>query len=209
MIENYENRAEFIGTIAEKVQQQSAYEIIQQEGALLCRVVLCIQQLSGKNNRLEVMVDREELKRHRIGKGLKVSLEGVIRTCNEYNNLGRIEHVFVYVRARKIHRVHTDTLDKNQVVLTGNLAQTPSIWSLQKGRSRINFNLCTKELQDGITSFIPCVAKDRMADILCEHTPGEELSFKGRFQSRDYIKILATGQKQRKTAFEVIVDKLI
>lgn len=209
MTENYGSRAEFIGIIEEQVKQEVSYEIMQCERGVLCKIVLCIQRPNGKIDRLEVIADREELKRHRIGKGLKVSIEGEIHTCNEYNRLGRLEHVFVYIRARKIRRVHTETPDVNKVVLTGNLTQTPKFWKFPNGGSKVNFDLRTKDLQEEITSFIPCVARDRTAEVLCELAPREELSFMGRFQSRDYIKILETGLKQQKTAFEVIVEKLI
>lgn len=70
MTENYGSRAEFIGIIEEQVKQEVSYEIMQCERGVLCKIVLCIQRPNGKIDRLEVIADREELKRHRIGKGL-------------------------------------------------------------------------------------------------------------------------------------------
>lgn len=208
MNECQENRIEFVGTIAEKIQQQSAYEIIQQERALLCKVVLHIQRRSGEIDKINVFIDKEELKRNRIGKGLKVKIEGVIRTCNEYD-LQNKRHVITYVRAWKISKVHSETADKNRVIVSGTLSQTPKFCKSSSGRRRINFNLCTKDLGDKITSFIPCIARNAMADVLCELTQWEELSFEGRLQSREYIKTWENGVREKGTAFEVVVTKLI
>lgn len=208
MTEKVENRAEFVGTITEKIILDTPYEIIQSEKALLCKVTLQVQRPNGQADNITLFADKEELRRHRIGKGLKVSVEGVIHTYNEELS-DQERHVIVYVKARKIHRVHTQTQDRNEVIMEGNLTKTPHFRQFGKGRSRANFILCTKDLQDSIDSFVPCVAKNRMADILCELAKGAELSFTGEFQSRDYIKILETGEKQQRTAFEVMVNRLI
>jgi len=209
MTEKQENRAEFVGTITEKIILDTPYEIIQSEKALLCKVTLQVQRSNGKIDSLILFADPEELRRHRIGKGLKVSVEGVIHTYNEEGPTEQERHVRVYVRARKIRRVHTQTQDKNEVIMGGTLTKTPHLRQFGKGRSRANFILCTKDLQDETTSFVPCIAKDQMANVLCELVTGEELNFRGQFQSRDYIKILETGERQQKTAFEVMVNRLI
>lgn len=133
MTGRHENRAEFIGTIAERIELESLYEIIQREQELLCRIVLHVQRTSDKVDRIVVLAEKEELKRHRIGKGLKVSIEGEIRTCNRYDSHEGKRHVITYVRARKIRRVHTKVLDKNKVIMDGTLAQTPKYWKSTKG----------------------------------------------------------------------------
>lgn len=209
MTEKQENRAEFVGTITEKIILDTPYEIIQSEKALLRKVTLQVQRPNGQLDNLILFADPEELRRHRIGKGLKVSVEGVMHTYNEEGPTEQERHVRVYVKARKIRRVHTQTQDKNVVIMEGTLTKTPHLRQFARGRNRANFILCTKDLQDEIVSFVPCVAKDQTADVICELPTGEELSFIGKLQSRDYIKVLETGIKQQRTAFEVMVNKLI
>lgn len=209
MAGRHENQAEFIGTIVERIELESLYEIIQREQELLCRIVLHVQRASGKVDRIVVLAEKEELKRYRIGKGLKISVEGEIRTCNRYSSPSGKRHVVTYVRARKIRRVHTSTADKNKVIMNGTLAQIPKYWKSPKGSRKVEFNQCTKDSREASHSFIPCIARDRLADILCELVQWEELSFEGELQSREYIRTLETGEKQHETALEVIVSRLI
>lgn len=117
--------------------------------------------------------------------------------------------MITYVKAREVRKVRSETTDKNKVVLGGTLSQAPKFWKFQTGRRRVNFNLWTSDLKDGVTSLIPCVARNRMADVLCELPQWEELSFEGSLQGKEYIRTFSSGEKERENVFEAVVVKLI
>ena len=60
----------------------------------------------------------------------------------------------------------------------------------------------------GKTDYIPCICWGRNARYASSFRVGERYAIHGRIQSREYIKKLADGTEEVKTAYEVSVAKV-
>lgn len=194
------NRATFIGTITKKP------ELDLMEGDdILYKTFINVKRKSKETDCIMIVLDKNQVRKGHIGKGLKVRVEGEIQTRNIYNKY-RKRSVLSYVRVFELHRVHSETPDKNHVVLQGRVSKTPNLWTFAKGKRRASFILCKQDLDGRRRSFVPCIAWNGVADVICELVQWEELSFEGMFQSRRYT---TENDKEERTTFEVSITKLI
>ncbi len=193
------NRATFVGTIVKKPE----LDLIEGDG-ILYKTFINVRRKQKEFDCIMIVLDKDQVRTRRIGKGLKVSIEGEIQTRNIYDISGR-RSVLSYVRVIELHKVHSETPDKNHVVLQGKVSKTPALWKFENGKRRANFTLCKQDLDERRISFVPCIAWNGVADVICELVQWEELSFEGMFQSRGYT----TENDEERTAFEVSVTRLI
>jgi len=126
-------------------------------------------------------------------------LTGHIRTRNKLEN-GRKRHI-VELYVHKIENADGDT-DANSVHLTGNICKPPTYRPTPSGREICDLILAVNH-SNGKTDYIPCIAWGRYARKASKWKVGDTVKLTGRFQSREYDKLLPDGSHEIRTAYEV------
>ena len=115
----------------------------------------------------------------------ELELYGEIRTYNYTIDNKRKVNVFVWVK--EIYTPAPEAVNENTVLLDGFICKPPTLRNTPLGR-RICDVLLAVNRPHGLSSYIPCIFWGSSADKISELTVGDEISFRGRLQSREYEK---------------------
>lgn len=143
-----------------------------------------------------------------LKEGARVLVEGIVRTHNEYGEDNRI-HLKVYVQVLDITAVDQSAPSENVVFLTGNLCSVPNFRITPLKREITDFTLANNLVGKMASAYIPCIAWGETARKVACMKRGEEISIKGRFQSREYTKTFPDGTVKTKTAYEISISELV
>ncbi len=181
--------------------------------------VIKVNRLSGQNDMLPFVVSERLAPGWTLGDGDVVKLNGQIRSHNVYDNpnqKGKLE-VYVFVRylmhdlegiaAALVFRDEQALQTVNSVCLTGVLCKTPTYRVTPFGRE-ISDMMIAVERAFGKSDYIPCIAWGRTAKYASTLKVGDTVKIEGRFQSRNYTKILDNGKAEERTVFEVSIFEL-
>lgn len=137
-----------------------------------------------------------------IDKSIKV--KGYMYTCNKTENGHR--HLNIYCKGTI---VPNDTLFdyENEVEFIGYLVKPPVNRDTPSGKTITELHVA---INDGkLSYYIPVITFDRVARRVKNYCVGSQLSFKGRFQSRDYQKQLLDGTSEIRTAYEIAAREVL
>ena len=95
----------------------------------------------------------------------------------------------------------------NYVNIVGTISKPPVYRSTPLGREICDLMLAVNRGYDHI-DYIPCIAWGGKARAMSNTPVGTRLRIIGRFQSREYEKVLESGETEKRTAFEVSINKL-
>lgn len=157
---------------------------------------------SGYEDKVTVMASERILSSFAVYRGLRLSVEGQIRTYNEDEN-GR-NKLNIVVFARDIKLADEEEADKNEVYLEGYLCKKPLLRTSPLGRKICDLMLAVNRMYNK-SDYIPCIAWGRSAVYSSTLDVGDKIILKGRIQSRQYRKKTEDGTVLEKTAFEVSV----
>lgn len=161
------------------------------------RFPLEVERLSGTVDVLPVIVSEQVLCAMDLSGGEMLSVTGQIRTYNNRRQDGRRLVVFVYAG----NLVCCDGEPENLVELTGVICREPVYRQTPLGREICDIMLAVNRSCHR-ADYIPCILWGRNANLgrLCR--VGDTLHLTGRFQSREYVKLI-DGVEHRRTAYEV------
>ena len=160
---------------------------------------LAVKRLSGTIDRLPITIpgklmgllpeDREQL----------LLVNGQVRSYNKViDGAGRL---MVTLFAQSIAETREgDTL--NRVTLTGALCKPPVYRSTPFGREICDMMLAVNRAF-GKSDYIPCIAWGRNAQYASRFAVGDRVRLTGRLQSREYQKLLDSGETLTRSAYEV------
>ncbi|MBR1560291.1 MAG: single-stranded DNA-binding protein [Clostridia bacterium] len=160
---------------------------------------LAVKRLSGAIDRLPITIpgklmallpeDRERL----------LLVNGQVRSYNKVvDGAGRL---MVTLFAQGIAETHeNDTL--NRVSLTGALCKPPIYRSTPFGREICDMMIAVNRAF-GKSDYIPCIAWGRNAQYAARFGVGDHVRLTGRLQSREYQKLLESGEYMARNAYEV------
>lgn len=138
--------------------------------------------------------------------GQKLRLTGEIRTYIRRNRENGTAHHIVQLFANKIEPTGED--DNNRVELNGAICKPPIFRTTPFGREICDFMLAVN-FDHGKSAYIPCIAWGKFARLVSMLNVGEKVALTGRFQSRQYMKVLEDGcSTEVRTAYEVSVADL-
>ena len=157
---------------------------------------------SGYEDKVTVMASERILSSFAVYRGLRLSVEGQIRTYNEDEN-GR-NKLNIVVFARDIKLADEEEADKNEVYLEGYLCKKPLLRTSPLGRKICDLMVAVNRMYNK-SDYIPCIAWGRSAVYSSTLDVGDKIILKGRIQSRQYRKKTEDGTVLEKTAFEVSV----
>ncbi|MEE0515392.1 MAG: single-stranded DNA-binding protein [Emergencia sp.] len=159
---------------------------------------------SGYEDKVTVMASERILNGFTVCSGLRLSVEGQIRTYNEDENGRNKLNIVVFARDIKLA---DEEADKNEVYLEGFLCKKPLLRTSPLGRKICDLMLAVNRMYNK-SDYIPCIAWGRSAVYSSTLDVGEKIILKGRIQSRQYRKKTEYGTVLEKTAFEVSVLQL-
>ncbi len=133
-------------------------------------------------------------------------LRGELRSFN--NRSGSGSRLMLYVYAQELAPSEDLGEDRNEVALTGVLCKPPSWRRTPMGREICDLMLAVNR-RYGRSDYLPCIAWGRNSLTASSWEVGRTVSLRGRFQSRNYVKTLETGETQERTAYEVSVTAFL
>lgn len=144
--------------------------------------------------------DAKELK-----KGDRIRVYGYIRSRNEI--YGNKRHCHIYVFCKRYEKSE-EGLDMNLVQIQGSIARVEAIRKTPVGGMYIvDFIVCVTDNMG--KHFIPAIAWRKTAEMISRMKKLDEISFLGRFQSREYEKQLEDGTREVRTAYEVSCNNIL
>ena len=160
---------------------------------------LAVRRLSGAVDRLPVTLPGKLLACVPAAEGQLLTVSGQVRSYNKVvDGAGRLM-VTLFVQSLSEAR-ESDTL--NKVTLVGALCKPPIYRSTPFGREICDMMLAVNRAF-GKSDYIPCIAWGRNAQYAARFGVGEKICLTGRFQSREYQKLMDNGEYITRSAYEV------
>lgn len=200
------NSAKFIGKIATPLKINHAsgkgkfYE---------CN--LQVKRLSGTCDTIPLILTERTLNQldYSLTVNMKVLVEGMVHTSNWWGEDGK-RHLKVYVKVQSISQVKEEEPYKNEVFLCGYLCRAPVYRKIPlTGKIITDFMLAQNPNGGKRRAYIPCIAWNKIAIDVARREVSDEITIKGRFQSRVYSKYLEDGTMEQRINYEVSTMKLI
>ena len=160
---------------------------------------LAVRRLSGAVDRLPVTIPGKLMGLLPEDREALLLMSGQVRSYNKVvEGAGRL---MVTLFTQSISEAHdSDTL--NRVSLTGALCKPPIYRSTPFGREICDMMLAVNRAF-GKSDYIPCIAWGRNAQYAARFGVGDRLRLTGRLQSREYQKLLESGEYMMRNAYEV------
>ncbi len=162
------------------------------------RFPLQVERLSGTEDVLPVLASRSLLEQMPVLAGERVEVEGEIRSFNNRSGVGA--KLVLTVFARCLRAAGSDE-DRNEVMLCGVVCKPPIYRHTPMGREITDLTLAVNR-RYGRSDYLPCITWGGLARLAGELQVGDRLQLRGRFQSRNYTKVLE-DQVVTRTAYEV------
>lgn len=163
------------------------------------RFPLRVRRLSGAEDVLNILARERLIRELDLTPGMQIQAEGEIRTFN--NKSGTGPKLVVSLFARSLSPAD-ESEDENRVALTGTLCKPPMLRETPLGRWVCDLMLAVNRSY-GRSDYLPCICWGSSAKEAADWPVGTVIALSGRFQSRDYRKLLPDGSCIRKTAYEI------
>ena len=172
-------------------------------GERFYRFGLRVRRLSGTADFVNVLVRERLLPTPELRAGMRVAVEGEVRSFNNKSGVGAKLVIAVFARAV---RVGAEEPDENLVRLTGTLCKPPVLRVTPRGREICDLMLAVNR-RCARSDYLPCIAWGEQAARAGRRSVGDVVSLSGRLQSREYRKQTETGVETR-TAFEISASEI-
>ena len=160
---------------------------------------LLVKRLSGAVDRLPITIPGKLMGLMPSEADRQLMMTGQVRSYNKVvDGAGRLM-VTLFVQSVAASP-DNDTL--NKVSLTGALCKPPIYRSTPFGREICDMMLAVNRAF-GKSDYIPCIAWGRNAQYASRFGVGDRLRLTGRLQSREYQKLLESGEYLSRNAYEV------
>lgn len=138
-----------------------------------------------------------------LKKGSKVIVSGKVQTLKDFKS-GK---VLVFILADFLAMVKKPMM-QDDVALRGIIAHEPIYRTTPRGKRITDISVIVKNELTGNKCFIPCICWQEQADEVAGWQQGDMVELLGRYQSRQYEKVIDadSGSRERRTAYEVSVQ---
>ena len=160
---------------------------------------------SGYEDKIIVMASERIISMINIEQGIKVEIQGQVRTYNE--DISGHNKLNIVVFARDISEAAPDAESVNEVYLEGYICKKPLQRTSPLGRKICDLMLAVNRMYNK-SDYIPCIAWGRNAIYSSSLYIGDRITIQGRLQSRQYKKKNELGDAVIKTAYEVSILQL-
>lgn len=134
--------------------------------------------------------------------GSRLLLTGKVQTLKDFQS-GRL---LVYILADFV-AVSEKAVEQDEVAVRGIIANTPTHRETPRGKRITDITVRVRNELTGGSCYLPCICWQEQADEAAQWQQGDTVELLGRYQSRQYEKVLdaATGEREQRTAYEVSV----
>lgn len=199
MLANENNRITLVGVV------ESIRDSHETAGEKFYLMTVSSHRTSDVSDYLECIIPAITLETEAVSVGDTIEIQGTIRTYNAHDENGR-SHLKVYVFVDNIRIARECEEHKNYVELIGYICKTPIERTTPLGRVIADVSLAVNRPY-GKSDYIPCIAWSRNASRLGALEVGDKIKAYGRFQSREYNKII-NNEQVRKICYEVSIGSL-
>lgn len=204
-----QNTAHIVGTISQEFEKN--HEL---PGRSFLRTYVNVPRKSGKDDVIPVVVDVEQVIDNKMDQsfiGKYASVFGRLCSYARFNDDGtkRIDK-YLYATEFDIYDNKKDIpyeIGKNDVSLTGKVLYDPESRTTPLGRVITEFSVLSPR-KKGKPDRVPCIAWGGDAIEMADVGSESMVCLKGRFQSRNYLKMVDEENAVEKTAYEVSVRSL-
>lgn len=193
-MENPNNRMIAVGTLAGKPER--SHEVMNEP---FYSAVLNVKRLSGAVDSIPLTIPGKLMSGDEPLEDKLLLVQGQVRSYNKIvDGSGRL---MVTLFAQSIAPTQ-DNETLNRVELSGALCKPPVYRSTPFGREICDMMLAVNRAF-GKSDYIPCIAWGRNAQYASRFHVGDRIHMTGRLQSREYQKLLESGEYITRNAFEV------
>ena len=196
-MEQKENRVVLRGTIAGTAEFSHRVH-----GIDFYRFPLSVPRLSGREDRLNILLSRTPEEAPIPPEGTYVQVEGEVRSFNNRSGVG--SRLVITVLARTLSESREPPC--NLVQLRGVLCKPPTLRRTPLGRDICDLLLAVNRRYRR-ADYLPCIAWGGLAIHCGKLNVGDPLWLDGRLQSRTYLKTIGNVTQER-TAFEISITSL-
>lgn len=134
--------------------------------------------------------------------GSRLLLTGKAQTLKDFQS-GRL---LVYILADFV-AVSEKAVEQDEAAVRGVIANKPTYRETPRGKRITDITVKVRNELTGGSCFLPCICWQEQADEAAQWQQGDTVELLGRYQSRQYEKVLdaATGEREQRTAYEVSV----
>lgn len=134
--------------------------------------------------------------------GSRLLLTGKVQTLKDFQS-GRL---LVYILADFV-AVSEKAVEQDETAVRGVIANKPTYRETPRGKRITDITVKVRNELTGGSCFLPCICWQKQADEAAQWQQGDTVELLGRYQSRQYEKVLdaATGEREQRTAYEVSV----
>ena len=134
--------------------------------------------------------------------GSRLLLTGKVQTLKDFQS-GRL---LVYILADFV-AVSEKAVEQDEAAVRGVIANKPTYRETPRGKRITDITVKVRNELTGGNCFLPCICWQEQADEAAQWQQGDTVELLGRYQSRQYEKVLdaATGEREQRTAYEVSV----
>ena len=134
--------------------------------------------------------------------GSRLLLTGKVQTLKDFQS-GRL---LVYILADFV-AVSEKAVEQDEAAVRGVIANKPTHRETPRGKHITDITVKVRNELTGGSCFLPCICWQKQADEAAQWQQGDTVELLGRYQSRQYEKVLdaATGEREQRTAYEVSV----
>lgn len=138
-----------------------------------------------------------------IAAGSRLLVCGKIQTLKDFKS-GR---VLVFILADFV-ALSPKAEAQNDIALVGELAYKPTHRKTPKGKRISDIRVKVQNMLTAGACYIPCICWQEQADEAAGWQQGDKVKLLGRYQSREYSKLLdsETGERETRTAYELSVN---
>ena len=175
------------------------------EGFYLANV--SVERISGNCDIIPVMVSDRFVDVKEDCTGAVVRVSGQFRSYNRHENGHGKLVLSVFARELCFIKDLGEGSNLNQIALDGYICKEPIYRKTPLGREVADLLLAVNRPY-GKSDYIPCICWERNARYASSLKVGERCTIHGRIQSREYLKKLADGSTETRTAYEVSVAQM-
>ena len=134
--------------------------------------------------------------------GSRLLLTGKAQTLKDFQS-GRL---LVYILADFV-AVSEKAVEQDEVAVRGIIANKPTHRETPRGKRITDITVKVRNELTGGSCYLPCICWQEQADEVEQWQQGDTVELLGRYQSRQYEKVLDTdtGEREQRTAYEVSV----
>lgn len=173
-------------------------------GEKFYNMAIKVERLSNVCDYIPITISDRILTEEGIKVGDKVALRGQFRSYNKYVDNKSKLYLTVFVREiiPKIENYPTNVIE-----LSGHICKPTIYRETPFGREICDILIAVNRAYNK-SDYIPCIAWGRDARFAEYYSVGDEITIKGRIQSREYQKRIDDNNVENRVAFEVSIIKI-